>query len=93
MFAALDAICRVCRQPFTLTSGEQEFFDAQGLHQPKRWPACRAAARRNGPRDVGRPPRPPEIGARLDELDGLLAGDDIHRARQFVRQWRAELER
>jgi CxxC-x17-CxxC domain-containing protein len=35
--------CRDCGQPFTFTSGEQEFYAARGFSEPGRCPDCRAA--------------------------------------------------
>lgn len=38
--------CRDCGQPFTFTSGEQEFYASRGLmNEPGRCPDCRAARR------------------------------------------------
>jgi len=34
--------CSDCRQQFTFTSGEQEFYKSKGfVNEPKRCPACR----------------------------------------------------
>ena len=35
--------CRDCGQPFTFTSGEQDFYAARGYSEPSRCPDCRAA--------------------------------------------------
>jgi CxxC-x17-CxxC domain-containing protein len=35
--------CRDCGQPFTFTSGEQEFYASRGFSEPTRCPDCRAA--------------------------------------------------
>jgi CxxC-x17-CxxC domain-containing protein len=35
--------CRDCGQEFTVTAGEQAFFQERGFSQPQRCPACRAA--------------------------------------------------
>jgi CxxC-x17-CxxC domain-containing protein len=43
--------CRDCKQPFTFSAGEQEFFLQKGLkNEPKRCPNCRLVMRvqRNG---------------------------------------------
>ena len=38
--------CRECGQPFTFTSGEQEFYASHGLmNEPSRCPECRSARR------------------------------------------------
>lgn len=42
-------VCKECSDPFTFTSGEQEFYQSRGLlHEPARCPACRAARRHSG---------------------------------------------
>ncbi len=39
-------MCRDCRQEFTFTIGEQEFYVSHGLqNEPSRCPECRAARR------------------------------------------------
>ncbi|HZS75477.1 MAG TPA: CxxC-x17-CxxC domain-containing protein [Ktedonobacteraceae bacterium] len=46
--------CRDCRQAFTFTVGEQEFYESRGLtNAPSRCPECRAAHRQanRGQRD------------------------------------------
>jgi CxxC-x17-CxxC domain-containing protein len=35
--------CRDCGQPFTFTSGEQDFYASRGFSEPSRCPDCRAA--------------------------------------------------
>ena len=36
--------CSDCRQQFTFTAGEQEFFESKGFtNEPKRCPTCRRA--------------------------------------------------
>ena len=35
--------CRDCGQPFTFTSGEQDFYASRGYSEPGRCPDCRAA--------------------------------------------------
>jgi CxxC-x17-CxxC domain-containing protein len=41
--------CRECGQPFTFTSGEQEFYASHQLvNEPGRCPECRAARRQGG---------------------------------------------
>jgi CxxC-x17-CxxC domain-containing protein len=35
--------CRDCGQPFTFTSGEQDFYASRGFSEPTRCPDCRAA--------------------------------------------------
>lgn len=34
--------CRDCGQPFTFTTGEQEFYTSRGFSEPSRCPDCRA---------------------------------------------------
>jgi len=41
----LTLSCIVCRRPFTWSRGEQAWFRARGLQQPKRCPACRRIRR------------------------------------------------
>ena len=43
--------CRDCGQPFTFTSGEQEFYASRGFSEPSRCPDCRAA--RKAERNAG----------------------------------------
>jgi hypothetical protein len=38
--------CRDCQRDFTFCSGEQAFFQANGLQPPRRCPECRLAKRR-----------------------------------------------
>jgi len=43
-FADKTLICRDCKQNFTFTSGEQEFYANKGLqNEPVRCPSCRSA--------------------------------------------------
>src|SRR3712207_2228032 len=42
-YADKTLTCRDCNQPFTFTTGEQEFFASKGFtNEPSRCPACRA---------------------------------------------------
>jgi CxxC-x17-CxxC domain-containing protein len=43
--------CRDCSQPFTFTSGEQDFYSARGYSEPSRCPDCRA--QRKAEREAG----------------------------------------
>jgi CxxC-x17-CxxC domain-containing protein len=43
--------CRDCRQAFTFTSGEQDFYASRGFSEPSRCADCRAA--RKAQRDDG----------------------------------------
>jgi hypothetical protein len=46
--------CVDCGEPFTITAGQQGFFDRRGLLLPKRCEDCRAARKRlAGARDAG----------------------------------------
>ena len=40
-----EIICRDCSSPFTLTTGDKDFFQRRGLQLPKRCKACRALRR------------------------------------------------
>jgi CxxC-x17-CxxC domain-containing protein len=35
--------CADCRQEFTFTAGEQEFYASRGFTEPRRCPACRSS--------------------------------------------------
>ena len=42
-YADKTLTCRDCSQPFTFTTGEQEFFASKGFtNEPSRCPSCRA---------------------------------------------------
>ena len=43
--------CADCRQEFTFTASEQQFYTDRGFSEPRRCPACRAA--RKAQRDTG----------------------------------------
>ncbi|HZS08600.1 MAG TPA: zinc-ribbon domain containing protein [Blastocatellia bacterium] len=43
--------CADCRRSFTVTEGEQEFFQSRGMSEPKRCKECRQA--RKAERDSG----------------------------------------
>ncbi len=43
--------CGNCKQAFTLTSGEQEFYQQRGMSEPKRCKPCREGRKTN--RDGG----------------------------------------
>jgi len=51
MSADSTLTCRDCGQPFTFTSGEQDFYASRGFSEPSRCPDCRAA--RKSQRDGG----------------------------------------
>ena len=51
MSADSTLTCRDCGQPFTFTSGEQDFYASRGFSEPSRCPDCRAA--RKSERDSG----------------------------------------
>lgn len=40
-----EAVCLDCRNPFTITAGEHEWFRARDWTVPKRCPSCRQARR------------------------------------------------
>ena len=43
MSADTTITCRDCGQPFTFTSGEQDFYASRGFSEPSRCADCRAA--------------------------------------------------
>jgi hypothetical protein len=48
VYADKTLTCRDCGQPFTFTTGEQEFFASRGFtNEPSRCPDCRSQRRRN----------------------------------------------
>ena len=51
MSADTTLTCRDCRQAFTFTIGEQDFYASRGFSEPSRCPDCRAA--RKSQRDGG----------------------------------------
>lgn len=40
-YADKELQCRDCKQPFTFTAGEQEFFEKKQFHPPARCKPCR----------------------------------------------------
>ena len=51
-FADKTLMCRDCKQNFTFTAGEQEFYANKGLqNEPVRCPSCRSARKSTQPRE------------------------------------------
>jgi CxxC-x17-CxxC domain-containing protein len=48
MSADTTLTCRDCGQPFTFTSGEQDFYASRGFSEPSRCPECRATRKSQG---------------------------------------------
>lgn len=55
-FQDKEVVCRDCKQPFTLTGGEQQFFADKGLFTPSRCKQCRAANRARKEAEAGGAP-------------------------------------
>ncbi|HEY8344510.1 MAG TPA: zinc-ribbon domain containing protein [Bacillota bacterium] len=48
MYEDKTLVCKDCKQEFTFTAGEQEFYAEKGFeNEPSRCPSCRAARKNN----------------------------------------------
>lgn len=45
--------CIICNKPFIFTAGEQEYYLAHKLSEPKRCPECRKLRRNDSPLNNG----------------------------------------
>jgi hypothetical protein len=52
-FKSKPLMCVDCAELFFWTAGEQKFYFAKGLSEPKRCPTCRAVRRATIVREVG----------------------------------------
>lgn len=53
--------CSDCKQPFTFTARDQEFFKKMGFTDPKRCPPCRKIAKSKRERALPQPVKPADI--------------------------------
>ena len=51
MYHDLNRTCIECDAPFTLSAGEQQFYDAKAFDLPKRCAACRKRRASEQPRN------------------------------------------
>lgn len=52
-FEDRELTCVDCKQTFTFTAGEQQFFSEKGLSDPKRCKPCRQAKKERNQADNG----------------------------------------
>ena len=51
---SIQATCSDCKEPFTISPGEQKFFNDKGFALPKRCKPCRTIRRQNNKEVMGR---------------------------------------